>query len=201
MGTADADAGGGRQPPPRIPVLAPGDRDPRTEELLRSLRRAPDGDDLNLFATLAHHPRLLARWSAFAGMLLLRGALPARDRELLILRTAWSCRAGYEWGQHVPIAREAGLTGDEIARLRRPLDGGGWSPEDAALLRAADELHRHARIGDPTWAALAARYDDQQLIELCMVVGHYHLLAFTLNSLGVQREPGVAGLPDDGPAP
>jgi hypothetical protein len=28
-----------------------------------------------------------------------------------------------------------------------------------------------------------------------MVIGQYHLVAFTLNSLGVEREPGVEGLP------
>jgi hypothetical protein len=36
-------------------------------------------------------------------------------------------------------------------------------------------------------------YDDKQLIEVPMVVGHYHLVGFTLNSLGVQLEPGLAG--------
>jgi hypothetical protein len=60
---------------------------------------------------------------------------------------------------------------------------------------AADELHRDSRIGDDTWAALRGRYDDKQLIELLMVVGQYHLVSFTLNSLGVQREPGVEGFP------
>jgi alkylhydroperoxidase family enzyme len=53
---------------------------------------------------------------------------------------------------------------------------------------AADELHDHSRISDGTWAELAAGYDEQQLIEVCMLVGNYHLVAFTLNSLGVELE-------------
>jgi alkylhydroperoxidase family enzyme len=181
--------------PPRIPVLPPDARDERTAELLASLRLDPKRDELNIFATLARHPRLLKRWSDFGGTLLARGELPPRDRELLILRTAVACRADYEWGQHVPIARDAGVTDDEIARVSQPVDAAGWSEDDAALLRAVDELHADARIGDATWSVLAARYTDAQLIELCMVVGQYHLVAFTLNSLGIEREPGVAGLP------
>jgi 4-carboxymuconolactone decarboxylase len=182
--------------PLRIPPLAPEDRDERTAELLASMRvPGAEGGDLNIFATLAHHPRLLKRWSAFGGVLLYRGELPARERELLILRTAWNCQAEYEWGQHVRIGLEAGLTQDEIAVIGAAPGSHdpAWSPEDAALLRAADELHADAHIGDETWAALAARWSPAQLIELCMVVGQYHLVAFTLNSLGVQREPGVAG--------
>jgi len=184
----------GAMPDPRIPPLPREGRDPRTEELLGALRR-PDGSELNIFATLAHHPKLLKRWSDFGGTLLYGGTLSARDRELLILRTGWHCRAHYEWGQHVAIARDAGVHDDEIARVALGPDADGWSTDDATLLRAADELHTDSRIGDATWAALADRYDTRQLIELCMVVGQYHLVAFTLNSLDVQPEPGLPEMP------
>ena len=172
---------------PRIPPLPVDGRDPRVEELLTPLRR-PDGTELNIFTTLARHPRLMKRWSAFGGMLLYGGTLPDRERELLILRTGYLCRAPYEWGQHVEIGRAAGLTDEEIALIASGPDAAGWSAGDADLLRAADELHRDSTIGDATWAALAVRWDEQQLIEICMVVGQYHLVAFTLNSLGVEPE-------------
>ena len=148
---------------------------------------------MNLFSTLAHHPRLLKRWSAFGGLLLAGGTLPPRDREVLILRTAANCGADYEWGHHLDLGRLTGLADEEMAAL-------AGSPEaaaavDAVLVRAADELHRDDVIGDETWAELAARYDEAQLIEVCMVVGQYHLVAFTLRSLGIQSEPGVEGIP------
>jgi alkylhydroperoxidase family enzyme len=185
--------------PLRIPPLPPDQRDDRTEELLAGLRvPGAEGRDMNIFATLAHHPRLLRRWSAFGGTLLYRGELPDRHRELLILRTAWNCRAAYEWGQHVRIGLEAGLTRDEVTALAADGAAGdpAWDDGDAALIRAADELHEDAWIHDDTWAALAERWDEAQLVELCMVVGQYHLVAFTLNSLGVQREDGVEPLPE-----
>ena len=178
----------------RIPPLPPEGRDPRTAALLDTLR-GPDGSELNLFATLAHHPRLLKRWSAFGGILLYGGALPARDRELLILRTGYLCGSAYEWGQHVGIGLDVGLAPEEIDRIATGPDDPAWSTGDAALLRAADELHVDHRIGDATWAALAGRYDAPQLIEVCMVVGQYHLVAFTLSSLGVEPEPGLPPFP------
>lgn len=146
----------------------------------------------NIFATLVRHPSLVRRWLPFGGKLL-DGRLPGRDRELLILRTAVRCEADYEWGQHVTIGLLAGLTQDEIDRV--PTGPEAFDGLDAVLLRAADELHDRSTIGDDTWAALAGHYDDEQLIEVPMVVGHYHLVGYVLNALGVQREDGVPGLP------
>jgi 4-carboxymuconolactone decarboxylase len=181
---------------PRMSPLPPDERDPRAEEVLARLRGGGSGD-LNLFATLARHPRLFQRWSAFGGTLAFNGELPARERELLILRTAANTGAAYEWGHHVPIARRAGVTDDEIARLAvlGPPDPGGWAPEDEALVRAADELHADNRISDETWARLAARLGERELIEVCMLVGLYHLVAYTLRSLDIQPEPGLDPLP------
>jgi alkylhydroperoxidase family enzyme len=156
---------------------------------------AVDGRTPNIFATLVRHPRLFNRWSPFGGVLLRRGELSARHRELLILRTAWHCRADYEWGQHVRIARAAGLTDEEIGHIPAGPRVAGWSALDAALLQAADELHRDAWISDETWATLSAELDERQLIEVCMVVGQYHLVAFTLNSLGVEPEADADPLP------
>lgn len=178
---------------PRIPPLARDDCSEEQEAVLAPLRR--EGADLNIFATLARHPQLTRQWLRFGNALLSRGLLPARDREILVLRTGWNCGSEYEWGQHVRIGADAGLGDEEIRRIGEGPEAPGWDEWDATLLRAADELHRDAFISQPVWEALAARYGEQELIELCMVVGQYHLVAFTLNSLGVQREPGVAGFP------
>lgn len=163
-------------------------------ELLHSLRFDPDADDMNLFTTLAHHPRLLKRWSAFGGLLLAGGTLSPRDREVLILRTAANTGADYEWGHHVPLGLAAGLTHEEMAALAS-FTATDRPPHDDLLVRAADELHTDSVLSDHTWAALADVYDEQQLIEVCMIVGQYHLVGFTLNSLRIQREDGIEGLP------
>ncbi len=176
------------EPELRLPPVAPEDRSPETAELLQQLKFRPDGPDPNIFATLAHHPRLLKRWSAFGGTLLYRAELTARQRELLILRTAWHCRAHYEWSYHVPLGMGAGISKAEVAALTEGPTAPGWGPIDAALLQAADDLHHDAVIGGATWATLAAHFTPAQLVEIPMVVGQYHLVAFTLNSLGVQLD-------------
>src|SRR5687768_8271244 len=174
---------------PRIPPLPPDEQDDQARELLAGAS-APGSAASNIFTTLVRHPGLFRKWMPFGGKLL-AGKLSPRDRELLILRTGWRCRSPYEWGQHVLIARRAGITDAEIERVKEGPDAPEWDPFDATLIRAADELHDDHVLSDETWSSLAARYDERQLIEVPMVVGHYHLVAFTLNSLGVQREPGV----------
>ncbi len=151
--------------------------------------------NMNIFATLANNPGLTRKWLPFGGKLLQGGALDARTRELLILRTAWNAVSDYEWGQHARIGREAGLADDEIVRVSEGPDAAGWSADDALVLRACDELCTDRDITDPTWAALADRFDTKQLIELPMLVGHYVMIAGVLKSLRVQREPGVEGFP------
>ncbi len=178
---------------PRIPPLPVDERDDQVQELLGGVGLT--GPASNIFDTLVRHPGLFRRWLPFGGKLL-SGKLPARDRELLILRTGWHCRSEYEWGQHVLIARSVGITDDEIAAVTAGPGDPSWSAFDRVLLTAADELHNEASISDATWAVLAEHYDERQLIEVPMLVGHYHMVAFTLNSLGVQREDGVPGLPE-----
>jgi 4-carboxymuconolactone decarboxylase len=174
---------------PRIPPLPAAERTESAQTLLDTVKVA--GAEANIFTTLIRAEGLTRRWLPFGGKLL-SGKLPARDREILILRTGWNCRAEYEWAQHVVIGRAAGLTNDEIERIK----GGpatGWEGLDAALLRAADDLHTDWCISDATWAELQDHYDTQQLIEVPMLVGHYHMVAMTLNSLGVALDDGLEG--------
>lgn len=116
------------------------------------------------------------------------GKLPRRDSELVILRVADNTGCAYEWGHHERLGRRAGLSAEEVARVRSGPEAPGWSPRQQLLLRAADEMHADGEIGDELWAALAAELDERLLIELCLLIGHYEMLAMTLNTLRVQPE-------------
>jgi 4-carboxymuconolactone decarboxylase len=182
---------------PRIPPLPPDRWDGDLKRILEAIPAGIDrrlGDN-NIFPTFAQHPDFFRAWLPFGGYLLTAGKLSGRDRELLILRTAVNCRSSYEWGQHVRISLDGGIEREAIDRVLDGPDADGWSPHEAALLRAADELHEHSRISDETWEALAETYDAEQLIEATIVVGHYHMVAFALNSLGVELDEGLEPLP------
>ena len=173
-----------------MPPVSADDVDYETRELFDRGLRAPDGTPLNIFATLARHPKFLKRWLPFATHVLSKSSLTPRDRELLILRTGYRCASRYEWGQHAVIALRCDLSPEEVERIKAGPDA-GWSPHEAALLRAADELHDDARIGDATWSTLRGELSDEQLIDAIAAVGNYHLVAFLLNSLGVELDEGV----------
>ncbi len=147
------------------------------------------GEPPRVFTTLARHRRLFRRWLWFAAALMPGGTLPRDEAELAILRVAHNAGSDYEWVQHERLGQRAGLSAEEVARVRLGPDAEGWSPRRALLLRAADELHAERRIGDELWSALAREYDENQLIELCLLVGHYEMLAMTLRSLEVQPDP------------
>lgn len=173
---------------PRIPPLPESERNEETKELLENLRR--DGHVYNIFATLARHPQLLKRWLVFGGHVLGKSSLPPRDREIAILRMGWLCRAEYEWGHHVAIGKQAGLTDDDLKRISEGPDAIGLDAFEATLLRAVDELHANTFIGDSTWKVLAERYNIQQVLDFLFTAGQYKLVSMVLNSCGVQLEEG-----------
>ena len=169
---------------PRLAPLGPNDDDPEAEEVLSTVG---DKADLAMFRTLARNPRLFKRWIPF-GHTINTPSLPVRDKELLVLRTAYRCGNEYTWVHHTEIALAAGLGQAEIDRIRAGAAHPEWSEWDALMLRVVDELVDASCISDASWHFLTERYDVRQLIEVPMLVGHYQMLAGTLNSLGVQVE-------------
>lgn len=175
----------------RRPRIAPGDR--RQLGLLNAgiaklAGVATRGRPPHIFTTLGRHRGLFRRWLWFAGALMPGGKLPRQDTELLILRVAHNTGCEYEWAHHERLGRRAGLSDEEISRVREGAAAPGWSPRRALLLRAADELHADGEIGDELWGQLSQVLDEVRLIELCMLVGHYEMLAMTLNSLEVEPD-------------
>jgi AhpD family alkylhydroperoxidase len=143
----------------------------------------------NIFTTLARHRRIFRPWLRFAARLMPRGTLPRADTELVILRVADNCKCAYERGHHERLGRAAGLSTEEIARAAEGPEAEGWSRRHRTILTAVDELHASRTLADDTWAALRAELpDDRHAIELCLLVGHYEMLAMTINALGIQPE-------------
>ena len=151
---------------------------------------------LNIFRTLARAPKALARFNEWGSYVLSRrNSLPPREREIVILRVGFVCKSGYEFTQHTRIGLNEGLSADEIARIKAGADA-GWSPADAALIRAADELVGDHFVSDATWAELRAHFDEKQCMDVVFTAGQYTQVSMFLNTFGVQVEPGQTVDPD-----
>jgi 4-carboxymuconolactone decarboxylase len=154
------------------------------------------GRVLNIFRTLAHAPKALTAFLGWGSYILSRrNALSERDRELVILRTGYNCRSGYEWTQHKRIGLDSGLTEAEIKRIKAGPDANGWSEIDRAMLRATDDLTSNHFVSDASWAALAP-LGDKGRMDLVMTVGQYTQVSMMLNSFGIQVEDGWEVDPD-----
>jgi AhpD family alkylhydroperoxidase len=174
---------------PRVSPGTPAEIGRVNTAITRLLGAATGGPPPNLFTTLGRHRGLFRPWLRFAGALMPGGMLPREESELVILRVAHLTGCAYEWHHHERLGARAGLTTEEIARVREGAEADGWTPRRALLLSAVDELHRDGRIGDALWARLAAQYSETELIEFCLLTGHYIMLAMTINSLGIQVDP------------
>ncbi|MGV0770640.1 carboxymuconolactone decarboxylase family protein [Mycobacterium syngnathidarum] len=185
---------------PRIEPLRPKEFPPEMRAALAALRPPnprheplPTTDRpkaLKVLGTLAHHPALAQAYFTFNGHLLLATTLSERHRELLIMRIAVVRKCGYEWAQHLFVARDAGLTDEEIGRIAYGQDAPFWSEVESAMLRAVDELIIDGTIGEATWGVLAAEFDKQQLLDLIFTVGGYDTLArmFSALDLGIDDD-------------
>jgi len=143
----------------------------------------------NLRSTLMRHKDLFLRWSLFANQVFMRSDIPPRQKEIIILRTAWLCQSEYEWEHHRMGSLRAGLfTENVINRIKQGSDAEGWDSFDGTLIRAVDELYAENCISDSTWKVLSERYKTNQILEILFIVGYYNLLALAMNSLGAQVE-------------
>jgi len=178
---------------PRIRPLSDAELSPEQAEALEAFRPGPV---LNIFRTLVHAPKALSRFNHWGGYVLSRrNDLPAREREIVILRTGFLCKSGYEFTQHTRIGLQSGLSQDEIRRIKAGADA-GWSAADAALIRACDDLHREQFVTDPVWAELAKHFTEKQCMDVVFTAGQYTQVSMFLNTFGVQLDEGQTLDPD-----
>jgi alkylhydroperoxidase family enzyme len=175
---------------PRVAPLTDDELTPEQREALAPMTQG-GRPALNIFRTLARAPKALARFNEWGSYVLSRrNSLPAREREIVILRVGFLCKSGYEFTQHTRIGLNEGLSEGEIARIKQGADA-GWSGADAALIRAADELVKDHFVSDATWAELSRHFDEKQRMDVVFTTGQYTQVSMFLNTFGVQLEPGA----------
>ncbi len=194
-----------RVPPPRIQPLAPREWPREVIDAAMALRAPEDHTfaaasgagrpkGLAAIGAFAHHPALAQAFFPFNGHVLHGTTLPVRLRAIVVLRVAVKRRAAYVWAQHFFNGRDAGLTDEEISRIAYGPEAPFFTPLDAAVIRAVDELIDDGVIGDETWATLAADLEEQQLFDLIFTVGCYETVAFLMRSIGLEVDPTIPDL-------
>ncbi|WAJ44542.1 carboxymuconolactone decarboxylase family protein [Mycobacterium sp. Aquia_216] len=165
--------------------LAPLPADQWDEAAHQALSAMRGADTNNALSTFAHHPALAKAFLRFNVHLLMSSTLPTRIRELAILRIAHRRECAYEWSHHVSMAKDAGITDEQIDGVKR---GEASDAFDRVVLTAVDELDEKSQLSDETWAALGETLNDQQRMDFVFTVGCYALLAMAFNTFGIQLE-------------
>ncbi|MBC7172954.1 MAG: carboxymuconolactone decarboxylase family protein [Polyangiaceae bacterium] len=178
---------------PRIAPGKPSEIGLTNALIARVIGLASGGKSPHVFTTLARHRGLFRRWLVFASGLMPGGMLKRAETELVILYVARLMRCEYEWDHHARLGKKAGVSDEAIERIRQEeIDSARWSPREHALLNACRELHEHREIREEAWRELAAQASEAEIIELCLLVGHYQMLAMTLNTLRVPLDDAPA---------
>lgn len=155
------------------------------------------GKVINIFRTLMNHPDAMKGFMGWGSYVLSKkNSLPAREREIVILRIGFLCRSGYEWTQHRAIGERAGLNAAEIEAIKQGAEASGWSAADAALLCATDDLHARHFVSETAWAGLREHFSEKQCMDLVFTAAQYTQVSMILNSFGVQLDEGQTLDPD-----
>jgi len=192
--------------PPRIPPLSPDQFSEEAREIALELRgaaaRASGKEDSDLViedvpeivATMLRYPELYRAHLELGILMLGNGTLASRDRELAVLRIGWLCQAPWEWGEHVKIGKNVGLSSDEIERITQGSSAPGWNEHERAILQSVEELLDDSMISDASWEVLTQTFDEKQLMEFVFLVGNYQMIAYSQNALRLRLMPGNKGL-------
>jgi 4-carboxymuconolactone decarboxylase len=180
----------------RVEPLAPEHFTPEAQEIADNLRAFFGSREEGIpktFATMFKHPGLYKGQMSLGLELNQNGTLSPREREMVILRTAWLVRSPFEWGEHVTYGKDLGLTTEDIERITQGSSAEGWNEHDRALLRGVEELIGDYALSDETWAILAKEWSEKQLMELPGIVGSYTLTAMLYNTLRFELLPDNEG--------
>jgi 4-carboxymuconolactone decarboxylase len=144
--------------------------------------------NLNVFRLLANAPQVFAGWTQMVDELFESTTFSPRMREVVILRVAHLQGSRYELSQHVGIARNAGLSDQQIDAIldNADLDAADLSQTERAALAVVTELCTTHRLRDDSFATAHVVFGDEALTELLMIISCYYGLALVLNAADLE---------------
>jgi alkylhydroperoxidase family enzyme len=191
-----------------IPLLSPDEAQRRftqfrVGEAVNNPNLANAMSKLNVVRALLQNPDVTAAQSRLAGALMGSKTLNPRLRELVILRTGWRTKSEYEFCQHVGVARQLGMSDEEILGVRDPANCKAYNEVDRTVIAMADELNDSAEVSTKTWSVLQQFFSPAELVELLLVSGFWRMMAGFLKTAQIPLDPidsTITGWPE-GKAP
>ncbi|ROS39748.1 carboxymuconolactone decarboxylase family protein [Amycolatopsis thermoflava] len=154
-------------------------------EVADRIRARRGGRLTPLDGMLLHSPPFADGWNSLLGAIRGQGTLPGDLRELAVLRVAELNGAEYEWAAHEPVAKEEGMTVEQIAALREGGDRSVLDERQRAVLAYTDAMTRRIRVPDELFATLREHFDAREIVELTVTIGAYNLVSRFLVALEV----------------
>ena len=182
---------------PRIAPLEP-PYAPAAQEFFDKMMGGVEAPPLSLFRTLAVNEELAGRMFVVgSGILGPKSKVEPRLREVMIHRTSALTGAEYEWGVHVvAFGKAVGFSDEQLAStVRGSHEDGCWAPAEAAVFRLATELHETNSVSDSGFAALREHFDDEQILELVVTAGWYHVIAYVIAAARLAPEDWAERFP------
>jgi uncharacterized peroxidase-related enzyme len=159
--------------------------EPAENEFLASLEARSKQPNF-FFRTMANRPEVLKAFVPFYGAVMAPGTVPRRIQELVYLTCSYANQCAFCTAAHTATGKKAGITEQEMQSLQTGQDGGFSEPELAAI-RYARELTRTANAAT-TRDALAAHFNDEQIVEITLVAATANWTNRFNNGLGIVPE-------------
>ena len=159
---------------PRVPAVAPGTK-PELAALEERIRGAR-GRISPLYTVLLNSPELASGWEHLFTVIRQKTSVPPRLRELVILRIAVLNGADYEFEAHVPHAIAAGMSQEQVERLRHD-ELEGLSFLEKLVVQYTDAMTRDLVVPEALYPQLDQAFDAKTLVELTATIAGYNMVS------------------------
>lgn len=157
--------------------------------LIERLRGARRGHLINVYKALLHAPDLAESWFDHINAVRWKTSLPARLREIVIIRVGYLNAAAYVIRQHVPkLALADGVSQEECEALRDWQGSQAFDARERAVLQYVDAVTRSATASDGAFAALVPHFDERGIVELTVLIATYNMHTRVVNALALDLE-------------
>lgn len=161
---------------------------PDIESLPPGIKETVEAIPLNVLRMMANAPASFVPFGGFARSILFESQLDPRKREIAVLRVAKVTNALYEWTHHVAVAKQCGVTDDEIEKIRTENPVASLGEEGNLLCRVADEISLEVRLSDKALSQILDRYGVREATELILCVSYFNMVSRFLESTRVPLE-------------